>query len=167
LSRQRRSEFILDNIRMWIEEYRFDGASPMPHAGMTWGSHICKRLDTADAAAEDEAAKSTSAESDLTDVRLLLPPQRAALGSTRNGATIFIISCMSHHRRATRILARTMGRRNSFPTSEKTFVLNGAIARIAPLSRGPDADLPGDRFVVCIQNHDRSETAPPANGWAR
>ncbi len=154
-------EFILDNVRMWIEEYRFDGLRlDAVHAIYDLGvRHILQDTkDTADKAARERGRQvHIVAESNLNDVRLLLPPQRGGYGIDAQWSDDFhhlIHVALTGERQG---YYEDYGAPEQFPRLlEKTFVLNGCYsAHRGRCHGGPDADLPGDRFVVCIQNHDQ------------
>ena len=77
-------EFVLDNVRMWIREYRFDGLRlDAVHAIYDFGArHILRDIkEAADAAAQELGRQIyIVAESDLNDVRLLRPPREGGYG---------------------------------------------------------------------------------------
>jgi maltooligosyltrehalose trehalohydrolase len=97
------------------------------------------------------------AESDLNDVRLLLPPQRGGYGIDAQWSDDF------HHLMHVALTGEQQGYYEDYGAPEQfpqllenTFVLNGCYsAHRDRYHGGPDAGLPGDRFVVCIQNHDQ------------
>jgi maltooligosyltrehalose trehalohydrolase len=154
-------EFILDNVRMWIEEYRFDGLRlDAVHAIYDLGTrHILQDIkDTADTAVRERGRQvHIVAESDLNDVRLLLPPQRGGYGIDAQWSDDF------HHLMHVALTGERQGYYEDYGAPEQfpqllenTFVLNGCYsAHRGRCHGGPDAGLPGDRFVVSIQNHDQ------------
>jgi maltooligosyltrehalose trehalohydrolase len=154
-------DFVLNNVRMWIEDYRFDGlrldavhavhdASPR---------HILRDIKAvADAAAARLGRPATVvAESDLNDVRLLLPPERGGDGLDAQWSDDF------HHTVHAYLTGETTGYyadygqvRHLRKALENTFVLDGAYSKFRDRRHGaPVGGLSGDRFVVSIQNHDQ------------
>ena len=89
-------DFILDNVRLWIDAYRFDGLrlDAVPYIYDAGPCHILRSIkETADETAALQGRTAVViAESDMNDVRLMLPPKSAGVtASTVNGATIFIM----------------------------------------------------------------------------
>ena len=138
-------EFILDNVRMWIEEYRFDGLRlDAVHAIYDLGArHILQDIkDTADTAARERGRQvHIVAESDLNDVRLLLPPQRGGYGIDAQWSDDF------HHLMHVALTGERQGYYEDYGAPEQfprllenTFVLNGCYsAHRGRCHGGPDA----------------------------
>jgi len=154
-------EFVLDNVRMWIEEYRFDGLRlDAVHAIYDLGArHILQDIkDTADATARERGRQVyIVVESDLNDVRLLRPPQQGGYGIDAQWSDDFhhlVHAVLTGERQG---YYEDYGATEQFPRLlENTFVLNGCYSAHRGRSHGgTDAGLPGDRFVVSIQNHDQ------------
>src|SRR5262249_37424776 len=97
------------------------------------------------------------AESNLNDVRLLLPPERGGSGLDSPWSDDF------HHAIHSYLTGERQGYYVDFGDKkalakalEKTFVLDGVHSRFRHRRHGaPAGDLSGDRFVVSIQNHDQ------------
>jgi maltooligosyltrehalose trehalohydrolase len=153
--------FILDNVRMWLEDYRFDGLRlDAVHAIYDFGArHILQDIKGTAVRAAQTLGRQVHivAESDLNDVRLLLPPQRGGYGIDAQWSDDF------HHLMHVALTGEQQGYYEDYGAPEQfpqllenTFVLNGCYsAHRDRYHGGPDAGLPGDRFVVCIQNHDQ------------
>jgi maltooligosyltrehalose trehalohydrolase len=154
-------QFVLDNVRMWIEDYRFDGLRlDAVHAIYDFGArHILQDVKKAASQAARNVGRLIHivAESDLNDVRLLLPPERGGYGLDAQWSDDF------HHMVHVTLTGERQGYyedyrgHEQFPRLlEQTFVISGSYSAHRDRRHGgPDAGLPGDRFVVCIQNHDQ------------
>jgi maltooligosyltrehalose trehalohydrolase len=153
--------FVLDNVRLWIEDYHVDGLRlDAVHAIYDRSPyHILQAIkDTADAAANRVGRQvHVVAESDLNDVRLLLPPERGGYGLDAQWSDDFhhvIHACLTGESQG---YYADYGRRDDVPrVLEETFIYNGCYSPHRGRRHGaPSQGLPGDRFVVCIQNHDQ------------
>lgn len=153
--------FVLDNVRMWIRDYHFDGLRlDAIHAIYDLGTrHILRDIkDAADAASEDRGyAAQIVAESDLNDARILLPPERGGYGLDAQWSDDF------HHAVHTCLTGERQGYYVDYGLPEQlvksltdTFVLDGGYSCSRDRCHGgSNGGLSGDRFVVCIQNHDQ------------
>ncbi|HJR78332.1 MAG TPA: malto-oligosyltrehalose trehalohydrolase [Nitrospiraceae bacterium] len=153
--------FVLDNVRMWIEDYHFDGLRlDAVHAIYDFGArHILQDIkETADQVGRNLGRHiHIVAESDLNDVRLLLPSERGGYGLDAQWSDDF------HHMVHAALTGERQGYYEDYGTPahfpqllEHTFVLNGSYSAHRDRRHGgPAAGLSGDRFVVCIQNHDQ------------
>ena len=154
--------FIIDNARMWIRDYHVDGLRlDAVHAIYDFGArHILEEIkESTDEAALDRGFPAyIVAESDLNDVRLLLPKEQGGYHLDGQWSDDF------HHS----VHAHLTGERQGYYADydhpeellqkvlEDTFALDGCYSRHRDRRHGaPVAGLPGDRFVSCIQNHDQ------------
>jgi maltooligosyltrehalose trehalohydrolase len=146
---------------MWLDEFHIDGLRlDAVHAIYDFGArHILRDLQ---AVADDVAARTgrhrhVIAESDLNDPRLLHPPERGGCGLTGQWSDDF------HHAVHTVLTGEWRGyyidygrRRHLAEVMERPFLYAGQFSpyRDRPHGAPPDG-LSGDRFVVCLQNHDQ------------
>jgi maltooligosyltrehalose trehalohydrolase len=153
--------FVCNNVRMWIRDYRFDGLRlDAIHAMYDFSAcHILRDIKVAaESASKDRGyAAHIVAESDLNDVRVLLPPERGGYGLDAQWSDDFhhaVHTCLTGERQGYYV---DYGRPEQLAKSlTDTFVLDGGYSRSRDRCHGgADAGLPGDRFVVCIQNHDQ------------
>ncbi len=153
--------FVTDNIRMWIRDYHVDGLRlDAVHAIYDFGAkHILQDIkEAADQAAQGRGYPAhVIAESDLNDVRILLPKDHGGYGLDAQWSDDF------HHIVHTLLTGERQGYYADYgdpeqlrKVLEETFALDGCYSRHRDRSHGaPTAGLPGDRFVGCIQNHDQ------------
>jgi maltooligosyltrehalose trehalohydrolase len=155
-------DFVLDNVRLWLEEFHFDGLRlDAVHAIFDLGArHILQAIEEV----ADEVSERTGrrryiiAESDLNDPRLLIAPERGGYGLAAQWADDF------HHA----VHALLAGERNGYYADfgdvrqlaralEQPFVYAWDYSPFRRRKHGAPvpADLAGDRFVVCLQNHDQ------------
>lgn len=153
--------YVTDNVRMWIRDYHVDGLRlDAVHAMYDFSAvHILKEIKHA----ADEAAQGRRfpayviAESDLNDVRILLPEDRGGYGLDGQWSDDF------HHTVHALLTDERQGYYSDYgdleqlaTVLEKTFALDGCFSRHRNRCHGaPSAGLSGDRFVGCIQNHDQ------------
>ena len=153
--------FVLDNVQMWLEDYHLDGLRlDAVHSIFDFGArHILQDIQETAAFIGRSRGRATHivAESDLNDVRLLLPPDQGGYGIDAQWSDDF------HHVVHVALTGEQQGYyadyvpQRHFPKLlNNTFVLDGIYsAHRERCHGGADAGLPGDRFVVCIQNHDQ------------
>ena len=153
--------FVCNNARMWIRDYHFDGLRlDAIHAIYDSGArHILRDIkDAAESASKGRGyAAHIVAESDLNDVRILLPRERGGYGLDAQWSDDF------HHAVHTCLTGERQGYYVDYGRPEQlakaltdTFVLDGGYSRSRDRGYGGgNAGLPGDRFVACIQNHDQ------------
>ncbi len=154
-------DHVIDNARMWLEEFHIDGLRlDAVHAIYDLGArHILRGIkEAADGAARRRGwPAEVVAESDLNDPRLLWPPERGGCGLDAQWADDFhhaVHAYLTGERRgyyrdygAARQLARAM---------ESPYLFAGDYSAFRGRKHGAPADgLAGDRFVVCLHNHDQ------------
>lgn len=153
--------FVLDNVRMWLEEYHLDGLRlDAVHAIYDCSPrHILQEIqETADAVASGLGRQvHVIAESDRNDVRLLRSPERGGYGLEAQWSDDFHHTVHAYLTRESQGYYVDYGRREDFPKLlEQVFILDGCYSHHRDRCHGaPASGLSGDRFVVCIQNHDQ------------
>ena len=153
--------YVLDNARMWLDEFRFDGLRlDAVHAIFDLGAvHLLRDLqDVADDMATRRGWPAhLIAESDLNDPRLLWPPGRGGYGLGSQWADDF------HHAVHAFLTGERHGYYEEYGTpADLAAVLEDPFLRAGQHSphrrrrhgARPDG-LAADRFVVCVQNHDQ------------
>jgi maltooligosyltrehalose trehalohydrolase len=154
-------DFVLDNARMWLEEFHVDGLRlDAVHAIFDLGArHILRAIKEGadEVAARTGQVKHIIAESDLNDPRLLWPVERGGAGLDAQWADDF------HHA----FHAFLTGERRSYyedfgearqlaAVLEEPFLYAWDYSPFRDRKHGaPAVGLTGDRFVVCLQNHDQ------------
>lgn len=153
-------DLVLDNVWYWIREFHFDGLRLDAVHSMFDISprHILREIkETADAAAASRGATaSIVVESLLNDVRMVLPPDRGGYGLDAEWNEDF------HHAVVAFLTGERHGKYVDFGTAEqlpqvleRTFLLSGGYSQFRGRRWGaPVGELPGDRFIIGIQNHD-------------
>jgi maltooligosyltrehalose trehalohydrolase len=153
-------DFVLDNVWHWIHDFHVDGLRLDAVHAMFDSSpgHILREIkETADAAAADQNRPAiVIAESLMNDVRMVLPPERGGHGLDAEWNEDF------HHALVAYLTGEQHGKYIDFgPVEdlpivlEQTFLLSGAHSRFRGRRWGASAGgLPGDRFVIGLQNHD-------------
>jgi maltooligosyltrehalose trehalohydrolase len=154
-------DFVLDNARMWLEEFHLDGLRvDAVHAIIDLSPrHILRALKVA---AEGVARRSGRpayiiAESDLNDPRLLLRPERGGYDLDGQWADDF------HHAVHTCLTGERQGYYQDYGEARQLaavladpFLYAGDYSPHRGRKHGaPAGDLAADRFVVAIQNHDQ------------
>jgi maltooligosyltrehalose trehalohydrolase len=154
-------DFVLNNVRLWLDTYRFDGLRlDAVHAIFDASpTHILRAIkETADeVAARRRRRIAVIAESDLNDVRLLLPPERGGYGLDGQWSDDFHHAVHAYLTGERQGYYADFGAAQDFPRLlEQTFLHAGTYSKHRDRRHGASAgELPGDRFVVSIQNHDQ------------
>jgi maltooligosyltrehalose trehalohydrolase len=152
---------VLDNVRMWLEEFHFDGLRlDAVHAIFDMGArHILRAIEET---AEESGARRgwpaiVVAESDLNDPRLLDSRERGGYALAAQWADDF------HHAAHAWLTGERAGYYADFgepaqlaKALEQPFVYAGDYSHFRGRKHGaPPEGLSGDRFIVCLQNHDQ------------
>jgi len=154
-------DFVIANALYWIREYHVDGlrldaihsifdASPVP---------ILRELNQAAQQLARRMGRTVPvvAESDLNDRRVIDPVRRGGYGLAGQWSDDF------HHAVHTLLTGERNGYYADFGSPEQLakaytdgFVYDGQSSVFRGRRHGtPTWDLPGERFVVCLQNHDQ------------
>jgi maltooligosyltrehalose trehalohydrolase len=154
-------DFVLDNVRLWLDEYYFDGLRlDAVHAIYDFSAHhILQAIkETADEiAAQTGRHIHIVAESSLNDVRILRDPRQGGYGLDAQWNDDFHHTLHAYLTGDHQGYYADFGKLEDFPKLfEKTFILDGGHSVFRDRKHGaPIGELPGDRFVVSIQNHDQ------------
>ncbi len=154
-------QFVLDNARMWLEVYGFDGLR-LDAVGAIYSFeavHMLEELANAVHAFADANNRSIVliAESDLNDPRLIHPPERGGFGLDAHWADDF------HHALHSAMTGETVGYYMDFNGIEDvamalrdSYVYQGQYSPHRRRRHGrPPFDVRPDQLVVNSQNHDQ------------
>jgi maltooligosyltrehalose trehalohydrolase len=153
--------FFIENALLWVTEFHIDALRlDAVHAIADQSAQPFLAELAAAVHAEGERRDRrvhVIAESDLNDPRLLRPPDRGGLGLDAQWSDDF------HHALHVLLTAERTGYYQDFGTvgDLKTafaegFVRAGEYSTFFRRRHGaPSRDIPAERFVVCIQNHDQ------------
>jgi maltooligosyltrehalose trehalohydrolase len=147
-------QFVVENARMWFDEYRVDGLR-LDAVHAIWDAsprHIVADI----AALAHDKDRLIIAESDLGDVRVIKSPPDG-WGCDAQWSDDF------HHALHAVVTGEDKGYYEDFGTVAQlaTAIREGFVYQGQPSPhRGrpfgtPSKELPGERFVVCAQNHDQ------------
>ena len=153
--------FVVDNAVMWMRDYHFDGLRMDAVQAIYDMSaiHIGEEIATATRALGTELGRRlvVTAESDLNDPRLLTPVDEGGYGLDAAWADDV------HHAIHVALTGETSGYYADFTAPDallrclrEPYLYAGEYAPSRDRLHGrPAGDLPGERFIVCIQNHDQ------------
>ncbi|MFO0865885.1 MAG: malto-oligosyltrehalose trehalohydrolase [Gemmataceae bacterium] len=154
-------EYILDNVRMWLEEYHLDGLRlDAVHAIYDFGAcHILKAIKDVAREVEKKTHRRIHiiAESDLNDPRLMYDPKAGGCGLDAAWADDF------HHAVHAFLTGEKDGyyadfgeHRHIGDAMRTPYVYASTYSPFRGRKHGAAPEgLDSDRFVVCIQNHDQ------------
>jgi maltooligosyltrehalose trehalohydrolase len=151
----------IENARAWVRDFHVDGLRLDAIHAIFDASRV-HILTEIVAAARDEARAlgrpvHVMAESHDNDRRIVLPPEQGGIGLDAVWSDDF------HHAVHVRLTGERGGYYADFveprrlPTAAaEGFAFQGEYSEYFGRDRGtPSADLPGERFVICVQNHDQ------------
>lgn len=154
-------DLIVANALYWVREYHIDGLRLDAIHGIFDASpvHILRELNDAvqGLARRLERIVPVVAESDLNDRRVIDPVRRGGYGLAGQWSDDF------HHCVHTIVTGERRGYYADFGSLDQLaktythgFVYDGQQSQFRGRPHGtPSRDLPSERFVVCIQNHDQ------------
>jgi maltooligosyltrehalose trehalohydrolase len=154
-------DFVLDNVRTWLQEFHVDGLRlDAVHAIFDFSPvHILRAIKEADDDVGRRVGRAVHviAESDLNDVRLLLPPERGGYGLDAQWSDDFHHTVHAYLTREQHGYYQDFGQAQDLArVLQETFLYAGEYSPYRGRRHGaPVGDLSGDRFVVSIQNHDQ------------
>ena len=155
--------YILDNVRMWLEDYHVDGLRLDAVHALEDGSepHILEEMAvlTARLSAHQRRPLTLIAESDMNDPHLITPREAGGYGLDGQWSDDY------HHAVHVALTRETEGYYADFEplaalakVCEKGFFHDGTWSSFRDRKHGKPIDtehMPGWRLVVCNQNHDQ------------
>ena len=166
-------QIVLDNVRMWLADYRFDGLRlDAVHTIYDFSArHILADIEQV---ARQESRRQARplhiiAESDLNDPRLLWPAERGGYDLSAQWSDDF------HHAAHAYLTGEQHSYYLDFGAAEQVcealiepFLYRGQYSRFRDCRHGsPPVGLAGDRFVCCLQNHDQIGNRPAGERLTR
>lgn len=155
-------DFVIENALYWVREFHIDGLRlDAVHAIVDDSqNHILSDIQRAVSAEAERSQRHIHviAESNLNNVRVLLPPERGGYGIDMQWNDDF------HHCVHTLLTGERNGYYVDFDSPEeqlekclnKIFVYDGIESRFLERVHGAHAeDLPHGRFIVSVQTHDQ------------
>ena len=154
-------QYVLDNVRMWLEEFHLDGLRlDAVHAIYDLGAkHLLQEVGEVASEVAERSGRLTHviAESDLNDPRVVNPADRGGHGLDAQWADDF------HHAVHAFLTGERRGYYQEYGAAELVaeslrtpFLGAGEYSHSRGRRHGaPPTGLSGDRFVVCVQNHDQ------------
>ena len=154
-------DYLIANALSWVRDYHVDGLRLDAIHGIFDASpvHILRELNAAVQRLARRLGRAVPvvAESDLNDRRVLDPVRKGGYGLAGQWSDDF------HHCLHTVLTGERGGYYADFGSLEQlaqayteTFVYHGQFSPYRGRPHGtPADDIPGDRFVVCAQNHDQ------------
>jgi maltooligosyltrehalose trehalohydrolase len=151
----------VENARAWVREFHVDGLRLDAIHSIFDTSPVHVLTELADAAREEARALGRpahiTAESHDNDRRLVLPAAEGGVGLDAVWADDF------HHVLHVRLTGEQRGYYADYTDPRQLarafaegFAFQGEPSEYFGRKRGtPSADLPGERFVICVQNHDQ------------
>ncbi len=155
-------DYVLDNARMWLDEFRLDGLRlDAVHAIYDMGArHVLRAIkEVADEVALAQGREvHVIGESDLNDPRVVLPPQLGGHGLGGQWADDF------HHTVHALLTGERRGYYSDFGEPQQLarvletpflYAWDYSAHRRRKHGAPLPAELSGDHFVICVQNHDQ------------
>ena len=151
----------VDNARYWVREFHVDGLRLDAIHSIFDASPVHVLTELADAAREEGQALDRpvhiAAESHDNDRKIVLPPAQGGLGLDTIWSDDF------HHAVHSRLTGEKGGYYVDFAGGRglaraiaEGFAFQGEPSEYFARPRGtPSADLGGERFTICLQNHDQ------------
>lgn len=150
----------VENARRWVREYHIDGLRLDAIHAIADASPVHMLTEMAEAARAEARALGRPvhliAESHDNDRRTVLPATAGGIGLDATWSDDF------HHGLHARLTGESAGYYGDHPNGRgflraltEGFAYQGEPSTFWRRPRGtPSADLPGERFVICLQNHD-------------
>jgi maltooligosyltrehalose trehalohydrolase len=155
-------DYILDNARMWLEEFHFDGLRlDAVHAIYDMGArHILRSIREIADQVEQQTQRITHiiGESDLNDPKIILPMQRGGHGLDAQWSDDFhhtVHALLTREKRGYYMDYSEVQHLGKVMENPFLYAWNYSAHRRRKHGAPLPPDVTGDHFVVCIQNHDQ------------